>query len=76
MAEFDDELDATGLNCPLPILHAKKALNGLETGKILHIIATDPGSVKDFEAFAKQTGNELMSSSEEDGKFMFFMKKG
>ena len=76
MADFDDELDATGLNCPLPILRAKKALNGLETGKILHIIATDPGSVKDFEAFAKQTGNELMSSSEEDGKFMFFMKKG
>ena len=76
MAEFDDELDATGLNCPLPILRAKKALNGLETGKILHIIATDPGSVKDFEAFAKQTGNELMSSSEEGGKFMFLMKKG
>ena len=76
MADFDDELDATGLNCPLPILRAKKALNGLETGKILHIIATDPGSVKDFEAFAKQTGNELMSSSEEDGKFTFLMKKG
>ena len=76
MADFDDELDATGLNCPLPILRAKKALNGLETGKILHIIATDPGSVKDFEAFAKQTGNELMSSSEENGKFTFLMKKG
>ena len=76
MAEFDDELDATGLNCPLPILRAKKALNGLETGKILHIIATDPGSVKDFEAFAKLTGNELVSYSEEDGKFMFLMKKG
>ncbi|MGB5440285.1 MAG: sulfurtransferase TusA family protein, partial [Gammaproteobacteria bacterium] len=65
-----------GLNCPLPILRAKKALNNLDTGKILHIIATDPGSVKDFEAFAKQTGNELMSSSEEDGKFQFMMKKG
>jgi tRNA 2-thiouridine synthesizing protein A len=76
MADFDDELDATGLNCPLPILRAKKALNGLTTGQILHIIATDPGSVKDFEAFAKQTGNELMSSSEEDGKFQFLMKKG
>ena len=56
MADFDDELDATGLNCPLPILRAKKALNNLETGKILHIIATDPGSVKDFEAFAKADG--------------------
>ena len=76
MADFDDELDATGLNCPLPILRAKKALNGLEAGKVLRIIATDPGSVKDFEAFAKQTGNELMSSTEEGGKFMFLMKKG
>ena len=76
MADFDDELDATGLNCPLPILRAKKALNGLETGKVLRIIATDPGSVKDFEAFAKQTGNELISSAEEDGKFTFLMRKG
>jgi tRNA 2-thiouridine synthesizing protein A len=76
MPEFDEELDATGLNCPLPILRAKKALNGLEAGKVLRIIATDPGSVKDFEAFAKQTGNELMSSSEEGGKFLFLMKKG
>ncbi len=76
MADFDDELDATGLNCPLPILRAKKALNGLESGKVLRIIATDPGSVKDFEAFSKQTGNELMYSSEEGGKFMFLMRKG
>jgi tRNA 2-thiouridine synthesizing protein A len=76
MADYDDTLDATGLNCPLPILRAKKALNGLETGKVLRIIATDPGSVKDFEAFAKQTGNELMSSTEEGGKFMFLMRKG
>jgi tRNA 2-thiouridine synthesizing protein A len=76
MADYDDELDATGLNCPLPILRAKKALNGMETGKVLRIIATDPGSVKDFEAFAKQTGNELLSSTEENGKFMFLMRKG
>ena len=76
MADFDDELDASGLNCPLPILRAKKALNGLETGKVLRIIATGPGSVKDFEAFAKQTGNELMASAEEDGKFTFLMRKG
>ena len=76
MADYDDELDATGLNCPLPILRAKKALNGMETGKVLRIIATDPGSVKDFEAFAKQTGNELMSSAEEGGKFLFLMRKG
>ena len=76
MADFDDELDASGLNCPLPILRAKKALNGMEAGKVLRIIATDPGSVKDFEAFAKQTGNELMASAEEDGKFTFLMRKG
>ncbi|MCU7959481.1 MAG: sulfurtransferase TusA family protein [gamma proteobacterium symbiont of Bathyaustriella thionipta] len=71
----DQELDASGLNCPLPILRAKKALGGMEAGQILHIIATDPGSVKDFEAFAKQTGNELISSGEEGGKFVFDIKK-
>ncbi|HFQ13479.1 MAG TPA: sulfurtransferase TusA family protein [Gammaproteobacteria bacterium] len=75
MANFDQELDATGLNCPLPILRAKKALNGMSAGQVLHIIATDPGSVKDFEAFAKQTGNELMESNEEGGKFTFLIKK-
>jgi len=73
--EYDDLLDASGLNCPLPILRAKKALTALETGKVLRIVATDPGSVKDFESFAKQTGNELMESTEEDGKFCFMMKK-
>ena len=75
MVNFDEELDASGLNCPLPILRAKKALTGLESGKVLHIIATDPGSVKDFEAFSKQTGNELMESKEESGKFHFLIKK-
>jgi tRNA 2-thiouridine synthesizing protein A len=75
MADFDRELDASGLNCPLPILRAKKTLADMEAGQILHIIATDPGSVKDFEAFAKQTGNELLSSGEEGGKFTFMMKK-
>lgn len=76
MANFDQELDASGLNCPLPILRAKKALGGMESGQVLHIIATDPGAVKDFEAFAKQTGNELTDSREEGGKFYFLMKKG
>jgi len=75
MADFDQELDASGLNCPLPILRAKKSLSGLEVGQVLHIIATDPGSVKDFEAFAKQTGKELMESKEEGGKFHFLIKK-
>ena len=75
MAEFDQELDACGLNCPLPILRAKKSLSSIESGQVLHIIATDPGSVKDFEAFSKQTGNELLESSEEGGKFHFYVKK-
>ena len=75
MAEFDQELDACGLNCPLPILRAKKSLSSMDSGKVLHIIATDPGSVKDFEAFSKQTGNELLDSSEKEGKFYFFIKK-
>lgn len=75
MAEFDQELDATGLNCPLPILRAKKALAGLNAGQVLRVVATDPGSVKDFDAFAKQTGNQLLSSSEEGGKYLFLIKK-
>ena len=75
MANFDQELNASGLNCPLPILRAKKSLAGMDAGQVLHIIATDPGSVKDFEAFAKQTGNELMESKEEGGKFVFLIKK-
>ena len=73
---FDKELDARGLNCPLPILRAKKALAELTSGQVLRIIATDPGSVKDFDAFAKQTGNELMESKEDGGKFHFLIKKG
>ncbi|NCA88162.1 MAG: sulfurtransferase TusA family protein [Gammaproteobacteria bacterium] len=75
MAAFDQELDASGLNCPLPILRAKKTLNSMASGQVLHIIATDPGSVKDFDSFAKQTGNELMESKEEGGKFHFLIKK-
>jgi tRNA 2-thiouridine synthesizing protein A len=72
---FDQELDASGLNCPLPILRAKKTLNAMDSGQVLHVIATDPGSVKDFDAFAKQTGNELIESKEEGGKFHFLIKK-
>lgn len=75
MANFDQELDASGLNCPLPILRAKKTLTGMAGGQVLRIVATDPGSVKDFEAFAKQTGNTLLESGEEGGKFVFLIKK-
>jgi len=72
---FDKELDARGLNCPLPILRAKKALNELQTGQVLKILATDPGSVKDFQAFSKQTGNELLSHAEANKEFTFFLKR-
>ena len=75
MSDFTKELDASGLNCPMPILRAKKALKELQSGDILRIIATDPGSVKDFEAFAKQTGNELLESTEEGDSFVYRLKK-
>ena len=73
--QFDKELDARGLNCPLPILRTKKALTDMATGQVLKIMATDPGAVKDFQAFAKQTGNELLSSDAAGKDFIFFMKK-
>ena len=73
--DFDKELDARGLNCPLPILRAKKSLSDMRRGQVLKILATDPGSIKDFEAFAKQTGHPLLSSSSTGGEFLFYMKK-
>jgi tRNA 2-thiouridine synthesizing protein A len=73
--DFHKELDARGLNCPLPILKAKKALAEMISGQVLRVLATDPGSVRDFQAFAKQTGNELLSHSETDKEFTFFMKR-
>jgi len=72
---FDKDLDARGLNCPLPILRAKKALTDMQTGQVLRIVSTDLGSVKDFQAFAKQTGNELLSQSEGGGEYTFFLKR-
>jgi tRNA 2-thiouridine synthesizing protein A len=73
--EFNQELDARGLNCPLPILRTKKALSTLASGQVLKVISTDPGSVKDMQAFAKQTGNDLVNSAEAGGEYTFFMKK-
>lgn len=72
---YDKELDARGLNCPLPILRTKKALAEIVAGQVLKVSATDPGSVKDMHAFARQTGNELVSSAEIGGEFVFFMRK-
>ncbi len=73
--DFDKELDARGLNCPLPILRTKKSLNDMVSGQILRVLATDPGSVKDFQAFSRQTGNELLSAETATNEFVFFMKK-
>ena len=72
---IDKEIDTRGLNCPLPILRAKKALGELTSGQVLRIVATDPGSVKDFEAFTKQTGNELRSSATAEKDFVFYIRK-
>ena len=73
--DFQKELDARGLNCPLPILKTKKALAEMISGQVLRVVATDPGSVRDFQAFAKQTGNELLLQTEENQEFVFFMKR-
>lgn len=69
------ELDARGLNCPLPILRTKKLLNEMAEGEIVRIIATDPGSMRDFQAFAKQTGHALLESSQQGGEFVFLLQK-
>jgi len=71
----DQVLDTKGLNCPLPILKAKKALNSMEGGQLLEVISTDPGSVADFSAFCRTTGNELMEQSETDGIYTYLICK-
>jgi TusA-related sulfurtransferase len=69
------ELDARGLNCPLPILKAKKALTEMLSGEVLKVVATDPGSVRDFQAFARQTGNELIDQSSDDKEFVHYLRR-
>lgn len=73
--QFNKEVDARGLNCPLPILKAKKALAEMITGEVLKVIATDPGSVRDFKAFSKQTGNELVFHEELIDEYEYFLKR-
>ncbi len=73
--DANKELDARGLSCPLPILRTKKALSDMASGQVLKVTATDSGSIKDMEAFSKQTGNELLSSAVENGEYLFSMKK-
>jgi len=75
MQTADIEVDARGLNCPLPILKAKKALSGLHSGQTVRIVSTDAGSVRDFQAFAKQTGNELLDQQTEGADFIHLMRR-
>lgn len=75
MIEATRELDASGLNCPLPILRAKKTMAELVSGEVLKMVATDPGSIKDMEAFCRQTGNELLQSTQEEQLYTFFVRK-
>ena len=72
---FDKEIDTRGLNCPLPVLRAKKALAELASGQVLKIVATDPGSMRDFRAFAKQTGNELLAQETAHQEFIHFLRR-
>ncbi|GHC72101.1 hypothetical protein GCM10007320_07720 [Pseudorhodoferax aquiterrae] len=72
---IDKEIDTRGLNCPLPILKAKKALSDMDSGKLLRVVATDPGSMRDFQAFAKQTGNELVQQSTVGAEFIHVLRR-
>ena len=73
--KFDKDLDARGVNCPLPILRTKKALSDMQSGQILRVAATDPGAVRDFQAFSRQTGNELLLHSQVETDFLFYLRK-
>jgi tRNA 2-thiouridine synthesizing protein A len=73
--QFDREIDTRGLNCPLPILKAKKALSEMLSGQVLRVVATDPGSTRDFQAFSKQTGNELLDQETNGAEFIHLLKR-
>jgi tRNA 2-thiouridine synthesizing protein A len=73
--EANKEIDTRGMNCPLPILKAKKALSEMQAGEILKVVATDPSSTRDFQAFARQTGNELLEQSQNDAEYTHFLRR-
>ena len=75
MQEVNRELDTRGLNCPLPILKAKKALSDMVSGELLRVVSTDAGSVRDFQAFARQTGNDLVEQTTEGADFMHVLRR-
>ena len=73
--ESHKEIDTRGLNCPLPILKAKKALDDMQAGEVLKVRATDPGSMRDFQAFARQTGNELLEQTTQGDEYIHFLRR-
>lgn len=73
--EFDQELDCSGMSCPLPVIKTKKAIDGLELGQVLKMISTDPGSKPDMEAWSRKTGHELLAYENVEGKHVFYLKK-
>ena len=75
MSNFDEELDASGLNCPLPVIQASKLMNEMNAGKVLKVIATDPGSLVDFKAYADQTGHKLVESLQDGSTFIYYLEK-
>jgi TusA-related sulfurtransferase len=75
MTDFNRELDTRGLNCPLPILKAKKALADMRSGEVLKVVSTDPGSMRDFQAFARQTGNELLEQNASNDEFVHLLRR-
>jgi len=73
--DANKEIDTRGLNCPLPILKAKKALSEMQTGDVLKVVATDPSSTRDFQAFARQTGNELLEQSQDGVEYTHYLRR-
>lgn len=74
--EHTHELDCSGLNCPMPVIKTKKALTPLQSGDVLKVLSTDPGSVPDMSALSRRTGNEIIEQTESNGEYVFYFKKG
>ena len=75
MTDYNEKFDATGLNCPLPIMRSKRIMSRLNSGEVLYVISTDKGSIKDFGAFCKQSGHQLVESFESENKYHYFIRK-
>jgi|TARA_B110000196_G_C21101008_1_gene642607 tRNA 2-thiouridine synthesizing protein A len=75
LIEIDEKLDASGLTCPMPLLKAKQALNGMDSGLVLEVVCTDPSSARDFKVFSNQSGHQLLKSSEANGVYCYWLRK-